>query len=93
MHPDLTVHIFFSNSFVYFCLDLSHDFIDIILVFHLELLVMAAALIRGPFLKNFAQSKENFGGSSGLFGGKIIDVFPHEVKVNSVLFATPAPYP
>ncbi len=89
---DLAADELLGDCFVDFYLNLIHDLIDIVFVLHLQLLVVAPALVRRPLLEDLAQPKEDLCGPPGLLSRKITDVVSHELQVNRIFFAAPPPH-
>lgn len=84
LHPNLMADVLFGDGLVDFVLHFLYDGIQVVFVLHLQLLVMAAALVRSPFLQNLAQTKEHLSCPSCLLGLEIRDVGSHEMEVNSI---------
>jgi len=86
------IHEVLGQSLLDLLVDLLHDAPQVVLVLHLELLVVAAALVGGPFLEDIAEPEKDLGSPSGFLAHEVVDVFHHETEVDLVFLCTPSSY-
>lgn len=79
-----------SDGSLDFLINFFHDALQIILVLHLKLLVVATALVRGPPFENFAEPVKDFRGPSGFLVDKIIYIVHHKPEIDLILLSTPS---
>lgn len=88
----LVVDVFLGNRFLNLFIDLSNDRTQIVFVLKLQFLVMAAALVRRPFLQDLREAKENLGLSSGFLRQEVRKIIDHKLKIYLVFLIVPFSY-
>ena len=91
--PTLSGHItgghhfclLFSLTPLDFPLHLAHDGVEVVLMLDLQLLVVAAALVRSALLQDFRYPVEHLGPSPRFLGHEVLGVLHHELQVDLIL--------
>jgi hypothetical protein len=92
MESMLVVHILLGDRFLYFSMNFSYDGAEIVLVLELQLLMMAAALIRHAFLENLGESIENLCFPSTFLRKKVGKIINHELEIDLIFLIVPLPH-
>ncbi len=92
MHTVLIVNKLLRYWFLYLFMNFSNDGVEIILIFELQLLMMAATLIRCTFFEYFREPKEYLCFPAWFFREKVVDIFDHELQVDLIFMIIPLPH-
>lgn len=83
-------HVLLGDQFLNFLLDFVHDLGQVVLKLDLQFLVVTSALVWGPFLQDFGESKKDLAPPPLPFGEELVVVVLHESIVDVVLPGAPA---
>ena len=88
----MVVKILLSHGLLDFTVDLIDDGHQIVFKFDLQLLMMAATLIRRPLSEYLRESEENFSPTAGRLRRKFYTIINHELQIDLIFLIAPLTY-